>query len=192
MNRLKLFLTAPLLFAAIIIIVYLLNLLIPIDLNQYGLRPRSLDGLIGIPLVVFLHGNFGHLFNNIVPLLILAILLRSYGYQYFIRVTVSLILVSGLLTWLLSPSSLIVGASGLVFAYFSYLITKAIRDKTLITMLVAAVVIISYGGLFFSLGQFEEGISWAGHICGFASGILVALYGSSVLGLSSAEREKVI
>ena len=192
MNRLKLFLTAPLLFAAIIIIAYLLNLLIPIDLNQYGLRPRSLDGLIGILLVVFLHGNFGHLFNNIVPLLILAILLRSYGYQYFIRVTVSLILVSGLLTWLLSPSSLIVGASGLVFAYFSYLITKAIRDKTLITMLVAAVVIISYGGLFFSLGQFKEGVSWTGHICGFASGILVALYGSSVLGLSNAEREKVI
>ena len=192
MNKLKLFFTAPLLFAAIIIIAYLLNLLIPIDLNQYGLRPRSLDGLIGILLVVFLHGNFSHLFNNIVPLLILAILLRSYGYQYFVRVTVSLILVSGLLTWLLSPSSLIVGASGLVFAYFSYLITKAIRDKTLITMLVAAVVIISYGGLFFSLGQFEEGISWTGHICGFASGILAALYGSSVLGLSSAEREKVI
>jgi len=34
-----------------------------------------------------------------------------------------------------------------------------------------------YGGLFFSLTSVRVGVSWTGHICGFASGILLALYG---------------
>ena len=67
------------------------------------------------------------------------------------------------------------------FAYFSYLITKAIRDKTPITMLIAGVVVLSYGGLLFSLGQFQSGVSWTGHVCGFASGIILALYGPKQL-----------
>ena len=177
MKKLKTFIAAPLVFVLLIVVAYFINAILPINFNQYGIRPRSIDGLIGIPLVVFLHGDLNHLFNNSVPLLILGALLRSYGQAYFTRVTLSLILLSGLLTWIFSPSSLLVGASGLVFAYFSYLITKAIRDKTLLTLFIAGLVILLYGGLLFSLGQFQQGVSWTGHACGFASGILLALYG---------------
>jgi len=182
MKSIKKFIAAPLLFVAVIAGVFILNLVIPfIDLNQFGLRPRSFFGLIGIPLVVFLHGDFNHLLNNSVPLLILGMLLRSYGINHFVQVTVGLILLSGLLTWIFSPSDLIVGASGLVFAYFSYLISKAIKDKTPTNLLIAGVVIVSYGGLLFSLGQFQAGVSWTGHFCGFASGIILALYGPKQL-----------
>ena len=177
MKNIKKFIAAPLIFIAVIVVAYLLNVITPFDLNQYGIRPRSISGLFGIPLVVFLHGDFGHLFNNSVPLLILGMLLRSYGLNYFIKTTISLTLLSGLLTWIFSPSDLLVGASGLVFAYFSYLITKAMINKTAFTILIAAVVILVYGGLIFSLGHFQEGVSWTGHICGFASGIILALYG---------------
>lgn len=177
-------------FVGVIIIAFIANFIIPIDFNQYGLRPRTFEGLTGIILVIFLHGDISHLFNNSVPLFILGVLLRSYGHQYFLRVTVCLILLSGFLTWLLSPSSLIVGASGLVFAYFSYLIAKAVREKTMLTLLIASAVIFTYGGLFFSLGQFQQGVSWTGHICGFASGILVALYGQRLLALDDCAREK--
>jgi len=178
MKNIKKFIAAPLIFIAVIVVAYLLNVITPFDLNQYGIRPRSISGLFGIPLVVFLHGDFGHLFNNSIPLLVLGMLLRSYGLDYFLKTTVSLILLSGFLTWVFSPSDLLVGASGLVFAYFSYLITKAIKDKTPLTILIAGVVIFSYGGLLFSLGHFQSGVSWTGHICGFASGIILALYRS--------------
>ena len=174
MKKLKKFIAAPLIFVAAIIIAYFINAIIPIDFNQYGIRPRSIEGLMGIPLVVFLHGDLSHLFNNSVPLLILGVLLRSYGPKYFVRVTINLILLSGLLTWVFSPSALLVGASGLVFAYFSYLITKAIRDKTVLTFLIAGAVILTYGGLLFSLGHVQAGVSWTGHACGFVSGILLA------------------
>jgi len=177
MKNIKKFIAAPLLFVAIIAVAFFINLIIPIDFNQYGLRPRSLGGLLGIPTVVFLHGDLSHLFNNSIPLLMLGILLRSYGLKHFINITVALILLSGFLTWIISTSDLIVGASGLVFAYFSYLIAKAVKDKTPITILIAGVVILTYGGLLFSLGHVQEGISWAGHFCGFVSGIVLALYG---------------
>ena len=181
MKSIKRFIAGPLLFVAIIAGAFFVNLIVPIDFNQFGLRPRSLDGLIGIPLVVFLHGDFNHLLNNSIPLLILGMLLRSYGNNYFARVTIGLIFLSGFLTWIFSPSQLIVGASGLVFAYFSYLISKAIRDKTPITILIAGAVILTYGGLLFSLGHFQAGVSWTGHFCGFVSGILLALYGPKQL-----------
>ena len=181
MKKIKQFLAAPFTFVAIIAGAFFLNLVTPIDLNQFGIRPRSLDGLLGIPLVVFLHCHLNHLISNSVPLLILGTLLRSYGRNYFAYTTIGLFLLSGLLTWIFSPSQLLVGASGLVFAYFSYLITKAIRDKTPITMLIAGVVVLSYGGLLFSLGQFQSGVSWTGHVCGFASGIILALYGPKQL-----------
>ena len=181
MKSLKKFITAPLLFVGIIVSAYLLNIITPFDLNQYGIRPRSISGLFGIPLVVFLHGDFSHLFNNSVPLLILGMLLRSYGRNVFASVTIGLILLSGLLTWVFSPSDLLVGASGLVFSYFSYLITKAVRDKTALTILIASAAIFTYGGLLFSLGHFQAGVSWTGHFCGFAGGIILAVFDSKKL-----------
>jgi len=181
MKKLTRFLTAPVLFVGIITLAFLLNTITPWDLNQYGIRPRSLEGLVGIPLVVFLHENLNHLANNAIPLLILGLLLRSSGRAYFIRVTIWLTLLSGLLTWLISPSALLVGASGLVFAYFSYLIAKAIRDKTVLTIVIAMVIILVYGGLVLSLTQFEKGVSWTGHISGFICGIFFALYGPKKL-----------
>lgn len=181
MKKLTRFLATPVLFVGVIALAFLLNVITPWDLNQFGIRPRTLEGLIGIPLVVFLHGNLNHLASNALPLLILGILLRSYGRAYFIRVTIWLIVLSGLLTWLISPSDLLVGASGLVFAYFSYLIAKAIRDKTLLTILIAVAVIIIYGGLLFSLAHVEQGVSWTGHFSGFICGLLLALYGPKKL-----------
>jgi len=181
MKNVKKFIATPFVFVATIVGAYLLNLVVPIDFHSFGIRPRSIDGLIGIPLVVFLHGSFSHLLNNSVPLFILGMLLRSYGRGYFANVTIGLILLSGLLTWIFSPSGLLIGASGLVFAYFSFLICKAMRDKTAVTFLIAGVVILTYGGLLFSLGHFQAGVSWTGHLCGFASGIILAFYGPKQL-----------
>ena len=128
-----------------------------------------------------MHGSLSHLLSNIVPLFILGMLLRSFGANNFGQVTISLTLLSGFMTWAVSPSQLLVGASGLVFAYFSYLIAKAVRDKTPLTILIAFVVIMTYGYLFLSLASVQQGVSWTGHACGFVSGILLALYGPKTL-----------
>ncbi len=171
-DRLKQFMAEPAFLTGVIIIAYLVDFIIPIDFNRFGIHPRSFVGLFSIPFAPFLHGGFGHLFSNIIPLFVLGVLLRSFGRYLFISSTIVMILLSGLLTWLLS-SSIVVGASGLVFAYWTYLITTAIRQKTTRTIVIAGITLILYGGLILGLASFREGISWAGHFSGAIAGIVV-------------------
>ena len=67
-NNFKQFIAEPLWLAGIVVIAYLIDFVIPIDFNRYGIHPRSITGLLGIPLSPFLHGGFGHLLSNIFPL----------------------------------------------------------------------------------------------------------------------------
>ena len=49
--------------------------LLPADLTQYGLVPRTTSGLAGILTMPFLHGGWHHLLRNTVPLCLLLFLL---------------------------------------------------------------------------------------------------------------------
>jgi len=172
-NNFKQFIAEPLWLVGIVIGVYLLDFIIPIDFNRFGIHPRSFMGLFGIPLSPFLHGGFGHLFSNIFPLFALGVLIRTHGRSLFLTSTAALIGLSGLLTWLLS-SAVVVGASGLVFAYWTYLITTAIRQRTTRTIVIAGITLLLYGGLIFGLANFREGVSWAGHFSGAVAGVVLA------------------
>ena len=174
-ENLKSFFQEPLWLVAIIVAAFLIDFIIPIDFNQFGIHPRSFFGLFGIPLSPFLHGGFGHLFSNIFPLFILGVLIRTYGRDLFLTSTALLIALSGFFTWLLS-SAIVVGASGLVFAYWTYIITTAVREKTVKTIVIAGITLFLYGGLIFSLASFQTGISWAGHFGGAVAGILVGFF----------------
>ena len=48
------------------------------QLNAWGIFPRSVHGLAGIPLAPFLHGGIGHVISNSIPFLVLGgiVLLR--------------------------------------------------------------------------------------------------------------------
>ena len=174
-NNFKQFIAEPLWLVGIVVIAYVVDFIIPIDFNRYGIHPRSITGLFGIPLSPFLHGGFGHLLSNIFPLFFLGILLRTYGRRMFLNSTIALIGLSGIFTWLLS-SAIVVGASGLVFAYWTYLITTAIRERTMKTIVVAGITLLLYGGLIFGLASFNEGVSWAGHFSGAVAGVLLAYF----------------
>ena len=85
-------------FIASLWIVYLVDLILPMDFNSYGLEPRTLHGLIGIPLMPFLHGSWGHLLGNTIPLCILLFILLSSRRDY-LEVIVSIVILGGLLLW---------------------------------------------------------------------------------------------
>jgi membrane associated rhomboid family serine protease len=46
-----------------------------IDLGFLGIKPRSVEGLIGIFTAPMIHGNYLHLLSNTVPLLFLGTIL---------------------------------------------------------------------------------------------------------------------
>jgi membrane associated rhomboid family serine protease len=140
-----------------------------------GIVPREWAGLQGIPAAPFIHSGFDHLISNSVPLLILGSLILLGGVAEFGFVILVSALVSGLGTWLFGTGNAQhIGASGVVFGFFGYLLFRTAFDgrwsSALITLCVAA----AYGtAMAWSLVP-EEGISWSGHFFGFAGGFLAA------------------
>jgi membrane associated rhomboid family serine protease len=140
-----------------------------------GIVPRTWIGLQGIPVAPLIHGSFGHLIANSVPLVILGALILLRGIAEFLFVILVAVLVGGLGIWLFgSGNAQHIGASGVVFAFFGYLVFRSAFDRrissAIITLLVAGVygVTMVYGLIP------EERISWSGHFFGLLAGVLAA------------------
>lgn len=94
-------------------------------LDQFGILGWDPEGLVGILFAPFLHGGFGHLMANSVPLLVLGFLAGLRDVRKFLWASLIIIVIGGLGTWLTSPAVYTVGASGLVFGYFGYILARA-------------------------------------------------------------------
>lgn len=146
-------------------------------LRRYGILPREKIGLRGIVFAPFLHGDLWHLISNTVPFAILGLLVAMRDAGEFVAVTAIVSLVSGLGTWVLgNPGTVHIGASGLVFGYFGFLVARGLFDRSLFSFLVAVAVGVLYGGMIWGLIPFrmQPGISWEGHLCGAVGGVLSA------------------
>lgn len=144
-------------------------------LNEWGVKPRSLEGLRGVLLMPFLHGGLGHLLANTIPFLVLGALIMLDSTSTFLTVSAVVIVVSGLGVWLLgSAGSVHLGASGLVFGFFGFLVTRAYFERSLGSVLLAVFVIFFYGGLFLGVLPLRSGVSWLAHLFGFIGGALAA------------------
>ena len=160
---------------ALVWAVGMLNILFDYRLSEYGVVPRTVDGLIGIPLMPFLHGSFDHLLVNTLPAVILGGLVAIQGSKKFLTATVFITLVGGGALWVVGRSAVHVGASGLIFGYFGYLIARAWYTRSLGAVLIAVVVAVVYGGILLGvLPFFQEGVSWEGHLTGLIAGALAA------------------
>ena len=160
---------------ALMWIVGMVNILFDYRLSEYGVVPRTVDGLIGIPLMPFLHGSFDHLLVNTLPAVILGGLVAIQGSKKFLTATVFITLVGGGALWVVGRSAVHVGASGLIFGYFGYLIARAWYTRSLGAVLIAVVVAVVYGGILLGvLPFFQEGVSWEGHLTGLIAGALAA------------------
>jgi membrane associated rhomboid family serine protease len=136
-----------------------------------------MGGLVGIALAPLLHGGFGHLIANTIPLITLGWLIMLRETRDLIAVTVLSALVSGLGVWLVGASySVHIGASGVIFGYFGFLLLRGYFERSLIAVLLSIVVAVLYGGMLW--GVFPSGrlISWEGHLFGFLGGVLAARF----------------
>lgn len=169
-------------FLVVVWVVEVVNLVVDHRLNVHGLIPRSTQGLDGIFWAPFLHANFAHLMTNTAPLLILGALVCASGAKRFFVVTGCIIFAGGLGVWVIGRSAIHVGASGLVFGYFGFLIAHAWFTRTLGAFLAATITVLLYAGLIWGVLPQERFISWEAHLCGLLAGILTARL------LSSAKR----
>ena len=180
-----------LIFVAVIWVVYLVNsLLFDGSLNRYGLSPMALPyrwlsefepslpylagSLRGILLSPLLHGSFSHLMSNTFPLLLLGGFVAIRGAKTLIGVSLLVILLGGLLVWVVGRPAVHIGASGLVFGYFGFLVAQGWYERSIVSIVVAVGVLLLYGGIIFGVLPQAGFISWEGHLFGLIAGVLAA------------------
>lgn len=145
------------------------------DLDANGIRPRDGEGLLGIALAPFLHGDFGHLIGNTIPFLVLGAVIALSGLARVAAVTGIVAVGGGLGTWLVGPGDTVhIGASGIVFGYATYLLARGVYSRRLLHLGTGVVILALFGTtLLFGLIP-SAGVSWQGHLFGALSGVLAA------------------
>jgi membrane associated rhomboid family serine protease len=146
-------------------------------LDVHGaLRPHNVDHLWAIFTSPFLHASFyPHLVDNTIPLLFMGVIIALRGAARLALVTLIVIVIGGLGTWLISPSNeAVVGASGLVFGYATYLLARGLFNRSILEIGVGLVVGVVWGGALISSVVPHSGVSWQAHVCGAVGGVVAA------------------
>ncbi len=167
-----------LLLVAIVALMWVLEGINTIDhnaLDNDGIYPRNIGHLWGILTAPFLHVSFQHLIDNTIPFVFMGVIIALRGAARLALVTVIVILVGGLGTWLIAPAhSITVGASGVVFGYATYLFSRGVFNRSWLEVLTGVVVGVVWGGALLSSLVPHYGISWQGHACGAVGGVVAA------------------
>ena len=142
--------------------------------NDWGIVPRTQRGLVGIPLAPILHAGIGHTLSNTLPLLILAGLVALKGLRRLLTVGLIVIVLGGAGVWVFGREAAHIGASGLVFGYFGYLLANGWYDRRPLSIGIAVGVFFIYGGLLFGVLPQGGFISWEGHLFGLIAGAVAA------------------
>ena len=96
------------------------------------------------------------------------------GGQKLVGLSLFIIVVGGAGVWLLGRPAIHVGASGLVFGYFGYLVANGWFDRRPISIFAAIAVIVVYGSLVFGVIPTTGFVSWEAHLFGLLAGVLSA------------------
>jgi membrane associated rhomboid family serine protease len=155
-------------------IVFAVDVVVPGTIG-HGIAPRTVYGLTGIVMAPFLHANLQHLLANTIPFVILGAVILLRGARAFTTVAIVSALVAGAGTWLFgTPGTMHIGASGIVFGFFGYLLFRAMYDRRVSSFLIALVIGVLYGASLLTSLVPAAGISWSGHLFGFLGGITAA------------------
>jgi membrane associated rhomboid family serine protease len=141
-----------------------------------GILPRNVGHLWAIFTAPFLHENFyPHLIDNTIPLAFMGVIIAVHGARRLGLVTLIVIVVSGLGTWLIAPGNTdTFGASGLVFGYATYLFARGLFNRNVLEVVVGLFVGLFWGAALVASIVPHAGVSWQDHVCGAIGGVIAA------------------
>jgi membrane associated rhomboid family serine protease len=144
--------------------------------RQFGIVAREQSRLPDVFAAPLLHWSFSHIEANSAPLFFLGFFAAFRGIRRFVVVTVLIVVTSGLGSWLFSPSHTVeVGASGVVFGYFGYVVVRGIVERHLVDVIVGIVVALTYWSILQGVLPDDPHISWQAHLFGLIGGVAAAL-----------------
>ena len=179
-SRTDVYLLFPFFVTLLMWVVFYLQTRFHLVLQDWGIMPRTLSGITGIITSFFIHGSFNHILSNTVSFFVLSLLLFTGYREVAFRVFFTLFLMTGTLLWIIGRniengiSIYHIGASGVIFSLFGFLLVSGLIRKNKRMMALSALVIFLYGYLIWGIFPFEKQISWDGHLSGLISGCLTA------------------
>ena len=154
------------------------NTITPLNLNQLGIMPRSIEHLFGILLSPFLHNNFYHLLSNFLPFIVFSILIAQKSMRRFWVLFILQIVATGALVWLFGRGNTVhIGMSGVIYAFWGYLIVYGLVRREFYHLIISVITVVIYGGLAFGvLPSLVGNISFESHLFGALSGGVSGFY----------------
>lgn len=146
-----------------------------LGLARLGLRPRHLEGLVGVFTAPLLHGGFEHLFSNSLPLIVSMTTLLYLYPRSAMRVIPIIWLGSGLLGWFIGRPSLHFGASGFVYGLLAYVFISGMLRLDMRSVAVSVMVWFLYGSMIWGVLPIRPNMSWELHLSGAVLGVALAI-----------------
>ncbi|WRZ89838.1 rhomboid family intramembrane serine protease [Streptomyces sp. NBC_01007] len=140
--------------------------------RDYGVVSGDFGTLPDILSAPFLHWSWAHIESNSGPLFVFGFLAAYRGVVRFLGLSLLVAVTSGLAVWFFEQGSVeTVGASGLIFGYFGYVVVRGIFDRHLIDTLIGVVMAASFAYLLTVAVPGTPGVSWLGHLGGLIGGL---------------------
>jgi membrane associated rhomboid family serine protease len=175
-KRLLLSMMIPGIFVFIMWTVKIVEVIFDFDLTRLGIFPLSLKGLPGIIFSPFIHSDFKHLFNNSLPLFLLATALFYFYSEIAINISLWTWFLTGFSVWLAGRTAWHIGASGLVYGLASFLFFSGIIRKYFRLVALSLLIVFLYGSMVWGIfPDVYKNVSWESHMLGFISGIILAI-----------------
>lgn len=171
--------TIPIILLFVMWVVKLVEVIFGISLSRLGTHPLHADGIQGILLMPFVHGDFNHLIANSSSFIVLAVALFYFYRDLSLKVLIWIWFLSGIWVWFGGRDSWHIGASGVIYGLSSFLFVSGMIRKNTQLAALAMVVAFLYGSMIWGIfPDFfpNENISWEGHLGGFVAGIILAFY----------------
>lgn len=163
-------------FVALLWMVDFFNVVLGLDLQRFGVRPRELAGLPGIVLAPLLHGGLPHLISNSVPLFVLGTGMLYLYPNSALKVLPAVYFGPGIAVWLFgSPSSVHIGASGLVYGFVGYVLAAGLIRRDRRAIAASMLVYFLYGTLVWGVFPIKPGVSWETHLAAALIGVAMAI-----------------
>ena len=142
--------------------------------NSWGINPALANPFPGIFRAPFLHATFSHAILNGGLFLVLGWLVSLRGVGKYLMISFFIVLMGGLGVWLFGRFAYHIGASGIVFGYFGFLVAIGLFERQKESLFIAFMVMPLYGGVLIGIFPSEASISWEMHLFGLLAGILAA------------------
>jgi membrane associated rhomboid family serine protease len=175
-KRIFLSMLIPGIFVFLMWLVMVIEVMFNLDLSNLGIFPLAAKGLPGIIFSPLIHSDFGHLFNNSLPLFFLGTALFYFYSEIAVKVSFWTWFLTGTFVWIAGRTAWHIGASGLIYGLASFLFFSGIIRRYFRLVALSLLIVFLYGSMVWGIfPDIYKNVSWESHMLGFISGIILAV-----------------